>query len=108
MCSQPCIGSPVAATLGRLAITTKMRMIWTTRGMLRSVSMNTLEIRLTIQLLDSRPTPTSTPSTVATRIPPMESRSVLTIPTHRARPPVSGSVSMPELTLLPGSMPRNP
>ena len=71
MCSQPCIGSPVAATLGRLAITTNMRMIWTTRGMLRSVSMNTLEIRLTIQLLDSRPTPTSTPSTVATRIPPM-------------------------------------
>ena len=68
--------------------------------------MNTLEIRLTIQLLDSRPTPTSTPSMVATMIPPIESRIVLTMPTHRARPLVSGWVSMPEPRSTAGSVLR--
>ena len=60
----------------------------------------------TIQFLDSRPTPTTTPSAVAAMIPPMASRMVLTMPTHRARPPVSGLVSIPSDRSMPGSTPK--
>ena len=46
--------------------------------------------------------PDDTPKIVATRMPAMAMRSVLTIPTQRARPPVSGSVSIPDERSIPG------
>ena len=74
--------------------------------MLRSVSTNTLLVRLTIQLRDSRPTPTSTPRIVASAMPAIARRIVLTMPAHSARPLVSGLVSMPEPRSLPSAVPK--
>ena len=60
-------------------------------------SMNALATLATIQLFDNRETPTRMPSMVAARMPASDIRMVLTMPTHNARPPVLGAVSMPSL-----------
>ena len=100
------MGPWFSSTLGRVATSAQMKTIWTSSGMLRIVSMKTLHMRLTIQLLDSRPTPISTPRMVAATIPPAAMRMVLTAPAHNARPAVSGSVSMPSRRSLPSPMLR--
>ncbi len=84
----------------------KNKMMCTSNGMLRMYSMNTLATLETIQLLDRRATPTKMPSSVATKMPAIESRSVFTAPAHSARPPVSGSLSMVPVRLMPGSTSR--
>ena len=110
-CTQPLMGpwlsSPVTGSTLRPKSPSWPRVknskkIWTSSGILRMYSMKALATLATIQLLDSREIPISTPRIVASAIPATESRIVLTMPTQRARPPVSGALSMPSPMLKSG------
>ena len=65
--------------------------------MFRNVSTHMLPMRRTSQLSDRRARPTITPRIVAKKMPAMDRRRVLTMAAQRARPPVSGWVSIPSL-----------
>ncbi len=87
--------------IGRAIAIAAQKKSWTSNGMFRIVSMYTLEILLTIQMLERRPIPIRTPRTVAARMPVIATRSVLMAPTVRARIPLSGDVSIPSRRSIP-------
>ena len=86
--------------------------IWTSSGVLRKISTNSMAIRATSQLEDSRATPTTTPTRVASRMATSTARRVDHTPTRYivirelVTPSTSTSHWLP--TLNPAGSPRNP
>ena len=108
----PCVTSPLTGSTSSpnpgktVAIATKNKMMWTSSGMFRMYSMKALASLATSQLLESRPMPIKVPRTVASAMPAIAIRMVLTMPTQSARPLVAGSVSIPSPRAMSGSTSR--
>ena len=81
--------------------------IWTNKGIFLTVSTRPEDDLCTTQFLESRATPITVPSMVATKIPDIAIRNILAIPTCRACKPDSGYVTKPSEIRTPGVVPRN-